>query len=70
MTARRGVRNVIADDSKLLCCTSYEGGPLGLELQGLGSNRRKRRWSNGWGRERFGKGETNSSGECWEDERE
>jgi hypothetical protein len=61
---------VKADNSKQPCCARHEGRPLGLELQGLGLNHRKRRWSKGQGRERFGKGETNSSDACWEDERE
>jgi hypothetical protein len=56
--ARRGDRDVIADDLKQPCCTRHEGRPLELELQGWGSNHRKRRWSKGRGRERFGKGGT------------
>jgi hypothetical protein len=57
-------------DSMQPCCTRDEGGPLGLGLQGQGPNHRMLLWPKGRGGERDGKGGTNPSGECWEDERE
>ena len=55
---------------KLPCHTRDEGRPLGLGLRDQGPNHRQLLRPNGQGGERDGKGETNSSGERWEDERE
>lgn len=68
-TARKGGRHVEAD-WKQPCCTRDEGRSLGLGVQAQGPNHRMLLRSNGWGGERDGKGGTNPSGKCWEDERE